>query len=219
MSRNGLPAAVAASSHRTRRRRIVSTTTPTSVAGVHRRPRWRPIRLAVPIGTGRTGGRSTPAAISRSTTARSVPSPPIVTTAAAPAAADPSADRSVIVVAANPAEANPRANASATARPCPRPAIGLAKMATRSATGESGPQMDADRNGYRPAASARGSGPPAGHLAASLAAAVATCRPCALAIASSLAVGCRSPWGPAIVVAPYGVPPLISDRLVSSAVE
>ena len=46
------------------------------------------------------------------------------------------------------------------------------------------------------------SSPRARYLAASLAAAVATCLPWALAMASSLADGCRSPCGPAIVVAP-----------------
>src|SRR5688500_17529894 len=48
---------------------------------------------------------------------------------------------------------------------------------------------------------------PKAHFPASLDARVATCFPWNLAIASSFLVGWRSPFGPAMVVAPYGVPP------------
>ena len=40
----------------------------------------------------------------------------------------------------------------------------------------------------------------------------ATCLPWKRAMPSSCSDGCRSPWPPAMVVAPYGEPPLISSR-------
>lgn len=39
----------------------------------------------------------------------------------------------------------------------------------------------------------------------------ATCRPWNRAIPSSCSLGCRSPLAPAMVLAPYGLPPLISS--------
>ena len=45
----------------------------------------------------------------------------------------------------------------------------------------------------------------------------ATRRPCAFASPSSFSLGCREPSVPARVVAPYGVPPLISNIFVNPA--